>query len=190
MRIERCPVGIHAAVVGLLLSFASACHAARVADPVAAAEDFLGAFYSWDAARLASLLEPGEDADRVLYYQAWARAADYRVQTRHPCQRKTESSMECAVTVTDDFGRTLGYTATDTFRLEVGGGRIVAVAFEGDDPPIFQEVFDWMMADRPEVFSGPCRDLFAGGDSPADCARAVVQGAKDYLSSGRKDAQP
>ena len=34
---------------------------------------------------------------------------------------------------------------------------------------------------QPEVFAGPCRDMFAVGDTPARCERAVIDGAQQYL---------
>ncbi|MGE3460280.1 MAG: hypothetical protein AB7I04_00145 [Pseudomonadales bacterium] len=149
---------------------------------LATADAFVDAFYSWDRARLAALVLPGTDADAVLYYQAWAEAAHYQVEHRLPCRELPEGTVVCAITVTDDFGLALGYTATDTFTLTVVDDRVATVTFEGDDPPIFQAVFRWLAETRPEVFDGPCRDLFAGGQTPGDCARAVAQGARDYAA--------
>ena len=82
----------------------------------------------------------------------------------------------------DDFGTALGYIATDTFRFTFDGDRIVKVTFEGDDPPIFQELFAWISEYRPEVLSGPCRDMFAGGTTPGACARAVADSARSFIS--------
>ncbi len=90
--------------------------------------------------------------------------------------------------VTDDFGRVLGYTATDTFKLRFTEDKIGGVTFAGDDPPVFQEVFAWLMAEQPELFSGVCKDLFAGGTQPADCARAIAKGASDWsIANPRPD---
>jgi hypothetical protein len=146
------------------------------------AEIFVSAFYSWDATLLAAQIRPGEDADRVLYYQGWAEAARYAVQQRRPCTAIELNEVECAVTVTDDFGQTLGYTATDTFTLIFEDDQIAQVSFVGDDPPIFDELFAWLGEHQPDIFAGPCKDLFDGGETPADCARAVVQGAKDFMA--------
>lgn len=146
------------------------------------AEAFIDAFYSWDQARLSALVAAGPDADAVLYYQGWAEAAHYQVKTRRPCRAAEEGRIVCAITVTDDFGTALGYTATDTFTLTVAEGVVSAVGFEGDDPPVFEAVFEWLAETRPEVFNGPCRDLFASGTTPGDCARAIAQGARDYVA--------
>jgi len=151
-------------------------------DPEAAlatAESFISTFYSWDAQALKTLMKPSPEADNALYYQAWALAANYAVKERHPCTSldQADATFECRITVTDDFGRALGYTATDTFRLGISGNRINSVTFEGDDPPVFEEVFGWLMAEQPELFAGVCKDMFAGGSQPAECARAIAAGA-------------
>ena len=145
------------------------------------ASRMLDAFYSFDREALSAWLAPGADADRLLYYQGWAEAADYRIQTRYPCQRLESGEIECAVTVTDNFGKTLGYTATDTFRMQITDTTITAISFEGDDPPIFMQVFEWIGQNRPEVLAGPCLNLFEGGTTPGDCARAVVSAAQAFM---------
>jgi hypothetical protein len=145
------------------------------------ADAFIDAFYSFEADQLKTLLMPSDEADSVLYYQAWAEAAHYVVQTRKPC-RFEDGVYVCEITVTDDFGTALGYTATDTFRLQIQDGKVHGVTFAGDDPPVFNELFEWMQRDRPEVFSGPCKDMFAGGTTPGACAVAVAQAARDFMN--------
>ena len=161
-----------------------------MSEPVRVAEAFIDAFYTWDSAALTALMEPGEDRARVLYYQGWAEAANYRVQERRPCERVesdgdsgSSPAVRCAITVTDDFGQALGYTATDTFSLSIANGKVTAASFAGDDPPIFESVFAWLTETRPEVFAGPCRDMFEGGDTPGDCARAIAQAAREYAQA-------
>ena len=39
---------------------------------IVVAERMLDAFYAFDQQALTAMLEPGEDADKILYYQAWA----------------------------------------------------------------------------------------------------------------------
>ena len=146
------------------------------------AEDFIDAFYSLDAARLAASMQAPEDEAMALYYQAWAKAADYTVQTRRPCTL-SNTTYTCRITVTDNFGKTMGYTATDTFILTSGeDGQITGVSFSGDDPPIFAELFGWIGEHQPEVMSGPCHLLFAGGTTPGDCAKAVVAAAQTFMA--------
>lgn len=145
------------------------------------AEGFIDAFYSWSPNALSHVLAKApEDRNRTLYYQAWAEAGDYQIQTRHTCATTSPTEAECAITVTDDIGAALGYIATDTFKLTFADNNLVGVSFTSDDPPVLQELFDWLKLQRPEVIDGPCKDLFDGGTTPAACIRAVVQGAKDY----------
>ncbi len=150
------------------------------------AELFVTTFYSWDAEALEQLLSPSQEADNVLYYQAWAQAANYAIKQRRPCTSiaaataPSEPMQECRITVTDDFGRALGYTATDTFKLAFTPNKIGSVSFSGDDPPVFQQVFAWLMAEQPELFAGACKDMFAGGTQPAECAQAVAEGARAW----------
>ena len=77
----------------------------------------------------------------------------------------------------------MGYTATDTFYFKIENGRIDAARFESNDPPLFEEIIQWMMATKPEVLAGPCQGLFADGETPGDCARAVTAGIKEYLAT-------
>lgn len=154
----------------------------ETADDLASGEAFIDAFYSFDSQRLSGVVAAAEDGHRALYYQAWAKAANYVIKTRRPCVAQ-DGTVSCAITVTDDFGRTLGYTATDTFTLTMARGRIVGVAFEADDPPIFDELFQWIGERQPEVLTGPCKDAFAGGTTPGECARAVVAAAREFVNT-------
>ena len=124
----------------------------------------------------------------VLYYQAWADAANYEIKKRRPCMSK-EYALVCQITVVDDFGETLGYMATDTFSLVVENQKVTGVQFEGDDPPIFMKLFEWISINRAEIMSGPCLNMFAGGYTPRKCARAVVSAAILFLR-GSKRANP
>ncbi|NKB99095.1 MAG: hypothetical protein GKR90_11470 [Pseudomonadales bacterium] len=146
-------------------------------------EAFIDAFYSWDAPQLRQTVATAshEDIERVLYYQGWAIGANYAIQTRRSCERD-QNTLTCAITVTDDFGRAMGYTATDTFTLVLEDEAITNVAFEGDDPPIFSELQAWIGEEQPEIYTGPCKDLFAGGTTPGDCARAVATAAQAFMN--------
>jgi len=148
---------------------------------IAIAEKMLDSFYRFDTQALADLLAEGKDAESVLYYQAWAEAANYTIKQRKPCFVSEDNLIVCAVTVFDDFGKTLGYTATDTFYLTVESDRVATVSFEGDDPMIFSILYVWMMVFKSELFEHECKDMFEGGKTPAACSRAVVQAAKDFI---------
>ncbi len=90
--------------------------------------------------------------------------------------------MTCAITVTDDFGSALAYTATDSFTFEFETDRATRVEFEGDDPPIFFALWVWIWAYRGNVLENECADMFSGGTTPAECARAVTEAAKDFVA--------
>tara|TARA_B100000497_G_C7406532_1_gene256883 strand:- start:25 stop:564 length:540 start_codon:yes stop_codon:yes gene_type:complete len=169
----------------LRLFFAIVCVATShgsLKDDLRIAEKFLDEFYKFNPVGLKALLKPGEDAAQVLYYQAWAEAAHYRVKQRSACVMDERQTIICAITVTDDFGLTMGYEATDTFSLKVVGNKISAVSFKGDDPPIFKALFEWISRNRAEILKGPCKDLFDGGKTPAACSTAVVGAAKAFMA--------
>ena len=84
-------------------------------DPRDVAARFLDAFYAWDAKALDALLSHNAEGDAPLEGKTGA----HEVVSRPPCD-VLESGNSLAlvtrsVTVNDDFGRALGYRATDTF---------------------------------------------------------------------------
>ena len=149
------------------------------------AEEFISAFYSWDATKLKNLMTEDADTVAILYYQGWAEAANYKVKTRRPCKVEA-NEIVCATTVTDGFGSAMGYEATDTFRITLAESKISAVTFSGDDPPIFQELFQWISEKHPDILAGPCLNMLAGGETPGDCARAVATAARAFMDERRK----
>lgn len=148
---------------------------------IESAESILDAFYSWDSDSLGQRLASAEGSGAMLYYQKWAEAAHYELEERRPCEQVSTSSVRCAITVTDDFGMALGYTATDTFAFGFSDAGVTLVEFEGDDPAIFTALFAWMAVYRGEVFENECRDMFSTGTTPADCARSVADAANAFV---------
>ena len=161
---------------GLVMVLFAGASTGAEADP---AQRFLDAFYRFDQEAVSEMVSVEAGRANALYYLGWARAANYRVHTRWPCLADGRY-VQCAVTVTDDFGSALGYLATDTFSFEIDAGQIASVTFEGDDPPLFDALLAWIQEHQPEAFAGPCRDAFAGGDTPAECARTVVSAARRF----------
>ena len=157
-----------------------------VSNDLKSAEAFIDAFYSYDEVRLAETMDAGDEGERALYYQAWAEAANYQIKKRRRCTLENGSAV-CKITVTDDFGRALGYTATDTFVLTVENDLMIGVQSQGDDPPIFMELFDWISKNQPEVLAGPCADMFAGGQTPGECSRSVVLAANQFMKERGSD---
>lgn len=148
---------------------------------VQVAEAFISSFYSFDASKMQEHFLPDTDVVAIFYYQQWAKAANYQVKIRRECF-VDRGEVVCAVTVTDDFGAAMGYEATDTFRMKVVGEKISAVAFSGDDPPIFNELQQWISQNQPLILSGPCFNMFAGGETPGDCARAIAKAARQFMA--------
>jgi len=169
-------------IFGFFLLFLCPVMSSANHDNLQIAESILDAFYTFDQNKLTQFLVPSADADRVLYYQAWAQAANYKIKNRNLCVHNASKAIVCAVTVNDDFGQTMGYVATDTFTMTIQENKVSAISFVGDDPPIFQQLFAWIAKNKPQVLSGPCKDLFNGGKTPGDCARAVVAAAKEFMA--------
>lgn len=180
------------ALVGMAIAAAAtlaACDARdaeppRPTDPrLAAAERLIDDFYSFEPQRLrAALANAPESAPEILYYQGWAEGGNYVVLKRQPCRLTGPGKVDCAITVRDDLIAALGtgYDVTDTFHLSFKDSWIVAVETSSNDPPEFERAFEWLQKERPELFEGPCKNLFAGGPTPQDCVRAVVAGFADY----------
>ncbi len=173
--------GLGCAVLAIALVVVACASDGGVPDPRAAAraEAILDAFYAWDEETLGAAVQGVESAPAVLYYQGWAQAAHYAISNRRPCGGDG-GRIVCRVTVTDDFGSALGYTATDTFTFHFEGDTLRSIEFEGDDPLVFTALFVWMTWDRNEVFENECAGMFAAGTTPAACARAVADAAETF----------
>ena len=152
------------------------------------AERFIDAFYSWRAENLQLFMASNASTKWALYYQGWAQAGNYTLLLRRSCQI-LEDEVVCAITVTNDVCSVLGYRATDTFCKQVADRCITKNAFAGNDPPAFSAILEWLQQQRPEILTGPCYKMFAGGLTPGQCARAVARGAWDFMqvSSAREN---
>jgi hypothetical protein len=149
------------------------------------AEEFIDAFYSFDRSRLNALLDQAESSKPdILYYQGWAEGGKYKIVDRKPCTSVGENAVACPITVDDDLGNALrfAYEVTDTFKLTFSGGEIIAVETSSDDPPEFYTAQQWIKANRPELIEVPCKGFFAGGPTPGECVKAMVQGFKEFES--------
>lgn len=152
---------------------------------LATAKSLIDAFYSFDPVKLwkATAGAPGSMPD-ILYYQGWAEGGNYRVLDRQPCRFDKADEVSCPVTVKDDLVPALGsaFRVTDVFHLAFRDGQIVRVWNSSDDPPEFDQAMKWLRRERPEVFAGPCRKMFAGGPTPSLCVRSIVKGFADFSS--------
>lgn len=157
-----------------------------------AAEKLIDAYYSFDPSPLRTALADAPDSQpQLLFYQGWAEGGNYAILARQPCQFVSESEITCAITVRDDLIAALGtgFWVTDKFHLTMRKGRIVAVRNSSNDPPEFDLALDWIRREQPEIMTGPCRGFFAGGPTPGDCVRAVVEGFKAFREARQSSPQ-
>jgi hypothetical protein len=159
---------------------------AAPADPVATAEAFIDAFYSFDRDRLAAFLAAApESAPRLLYYQGWAEGGNYAVLERTPCSLDEDGVVHCPVRVRDDPVVALGtgFNVTDTFHLDFVDGVIVEVETSSNDQPIYYQALEWVEANMPEILDGPCANRDTPEGTPGDCARAMTRGYAAFAAS-------
>lgn len=163
----------------------AASTAALGQDRLAQAEAFIDAFYSFDRATLAPMLESAADSAPVLlYYQGWAEGGNYRIIERKPCVVAESDTVSCAIMVEDDPVLALGidFKVTDTFTFSFEGARIVAVETNSNDQQIYYDAFAWVTSEMPEVMTGPCQGFFADGPTPQACARAMTEGYRRFAA--------
>ena len=156
-------------------------------DPLETAEEFVDAFYSYDAAALEAALDAAESSQpSIIFYQGWAQGANYRVVDRKPCTANLGDSVECAITVEDDLARALDldFDVTDRFILTITDGDLVAVRTSSNDPEEVDQAYEWLFANEPTLLEsgGPCEGFFDGGPTPGECAAAVVAGFQQFAA--------
>lgn len=154
---------------------------------LALAEEFVDAFYSFEAGALQATLAAAESSQPgILFYQGWAQGANYRIVDRQPCELVVDSRARCSVTVEDDLAKTLdiGFNVTDTFDVRFRDGQLVGVDASSDDPPVVRSAFQWVNENKPELFENgqPCEGFFNGGPTPGECAVVFVAALGEYLA--------
>ena len=163
----------------------SQVHFGSGSSPLAAAENLIDAFYSFDPVPLrVALSDASASEPQIIYYQGWAQGGNYVVLDRKPCRFDAANEVRCDITVKDDLITALrtGYHVTDTFHLTFSDGKIVKVRTSSNDPPQMEEGFKWLRRERPDIWTGPCRGFYAGGRTPQDCVRAVVLGFAEFTA--------
>lgn len=153
------------------------------------AEKFIDAFYSFDPEQLAPLLAAaGDSKAQMLYYQGWAEGGDYQIIERKACTGETPDKITCPITVQDNpvLALQTGFFVTDTFSISFSDRKIIRVETSSNDQPIYYEARDWVKKEMPEVMTGPCAGFFAGGETPADCARAMTEGYKQFMIARKR----
>ena len=155
-------------------------------DRLAAAEAFRSTFYTFDGNALAALLGDSPNAGFALFYQGWARGANYGVLDAMPCEPTPDDRFRCSTTVEDDLLKALeilDFNVTDTFTIEIDDdGTIGTIMLTSDDPPEVRAAFDWVFANRPELFQNECQGFFDGGPTPSECAVSFVAAMADSIA--------
>lgn len=150
------------------------------------AEAMIDAFYSFDPEQLRPLLvDAGDAADRLLFYQGWAEGGNYKIVNRGACEKIEDTKAKCPITVEDDAVLALktDFKVTDTFTVTFDGSTIKDVETSSNDQPVYYQAAEWVRKKYPEIMDGPCQGFFAGGPTPGDCARAMVAGYREFADS-------
>jgi len=188
---ERKLMPVHLTAL-LLIVFLSACSDTATEAPASdwqnlqTAEAIIDAFYSFNPDELSPLLaDAKESALSLLFYQGWAEGGNYKIINRAPCVAKTDSSIRCGITVEDDpvLALKLDFKVTDTFTITFDGDKVTAVETSSNDKPIYEQAFEWVVKDTPEVMTGPCQGFFDDGPTPGDCVRAMTEGYRRFAAS-------
>lgn len=150
------------------------------------AEAFIDAFYSFDPSQLGAFLSSAEDsASSIIYYQGWAEGGNYKIVDRQACVVQDTETVSCSITVEDDPLLVLGidFNVTDTFAISFAAAEISAVETSSNDIQLYYDARDWVREKLPELVEEPCQGYFAGGPTPADCARAMAEGYRRFAAS-------
>ena len=151
--------------------------------PIAVAERFVDAFYSFEPGPLSEVLaSAGESRQDMLFYQGWALGGNYIVMERTPCKAIAEDTVRCSITVQDDLVLALGidFDVTDTFELMFVDGAISAVATSSNDPQLYHDARDWVWANRSDRVEQPCKGGSESAPDPGQCVSNMLNGYREY----------
>ena len=172
------------AVAALMtVSGTSVADDAERAPNLAVAEQFVDAFYSYDAEPLGDLLaDAGDSRQDMLFYQGWALGGNYIIMERMPCESVDDKIVRCSITVQDDLVLALGidFDVTDTFTLTFADGSISAVETSSNDPKLYHDARDWVWENRKEWVEQPCKGSADAAPDPGQCVGGMLRGYRDY----------
>ncbi len=157
------------------------------------ANRFIDAFYSFDADTLKFILARAKESQSgILYYQKWAECGNYEVIERNGCITKNDSLVICPITVKDDLIGTLGidFNVTDTFHITTVEGKIRSVKTSSNDPDLYYEAKNWVAQHRPELIERPCEGIWAGGSTPCECVKGMVEGFAEFKATNLSKSSP
>jgi hypothetical protein len=153
-------------------------------------KSFIDAFYSFDKAALQELLaSAARSQSEILYYQKWAKCANYKIVDRTHFFERSDSVVVFPITVKDDLMGALeiDFNVTDTFHIVVREGEIRSVKTSSNDLPVYYETKEWVNKNRPDYVAKACEGIWAGGPTPCECVQGMVKGFTDFTKR-KKDA--
>jgi len=173
--------------IGLfLISFLTMISCTRHADPnLRLGNEFIDAFYSFDKDKLRSVISHAQSFQgEILYYQQWAKCANYKVLDRDKYLKKNDSTVVFPVTVKDDLMGALkiDFNVTDTFHITIKDQWIVSVKTSSNDLPDYYKAKEWVKANRPEYVGKQCEGIWAGGPTPCECVLGMIKGFEEFTN--------
>lgn len=152
-------------------------------DQLEQAEEIMDAVLSLDPARLEGLDLPEVTLDDLTYWQLYSDAVGISSVTRSLCEQTSPTTTSCRFTYIDDLVQLAAAETTlveESFIIVVGAdGDVAAVRHRPSSPPAVTTAIADSRETHPEVWDGPCSNWFAGGSTPAECGKALVEIFRD-----------
>lgn len=85
-------------------------------------------------------------------------------------------------TVKDDLMAALkiDFNVTDTFKLSIKGGKILAINTASNDPDTYFKAKEWVKVNRPDLVKKACEGIWEGGPTPCECVQGMIKGFVDF----------
>ena len=159
---------------------------------VAVGNKFIDAFYSFNTDSLESILSSAKKSQPdILYYQKWARCANYKIIDRTHYFKKNDSVAIFPVTVKDDMMAALSidFNVTDTFHITIRNGKILSVETSSNDIAEYYEAKEWVKKNRPELVEKACEGIWEGGPTPCECVLGMIKGFAEFTENKKHAKQ-
>lgn len=171
----------------LLLIYGFVLSACKMGDNnPAIANKFVDVFYSFDKDALAALITSAKTSQpEILYYQQWAKCANYTVLDRTKYFEKNDSTVIMPVTVKDDLMGALqiDFNVTDTFKIVIRNKQIVGVTTSSNDLDDYYKAKEWVATHKPGYIDKACEGIWAGGPTPCECVLGMIKGFEEFSIS-------
>lgn len=151
-------------------------------------EAFIDAYYGFERRTVQlAVINASETSQGLANYGVWwAETLGTELVERIPCEARG-FSVTCDVLVRDALTDTLGIDEPSVVRWLIAlnsEGNIEEVRLIPDDPPELDAAYNWVIANRPGLFDdGDCAGFFATGQTPVECAGAVLDAFGEYAAT-------